>query len=137
MGTVLPNQYGGDSMAIHTLNYYGHMDTSFHRLAPNQRLCWLKDGTDGHVEALPAGIDGIEFGVMQGQQDHFFVKAADVILRAPVLFIGGRHGPAAPGPAWPKLDDDVAVRILVDLIVSNPELRDVLGGMIRALGTRS
>jgi hypothetical protein len=35
------------------------------------------------------------------------------------------------------LDNDVAVRILVDLIVGNPELRDVLGGMIMRLGENS
>lgn len=120
-------------MATHTLNYYGHMDTSFHRLVPSQDRCWLKDGTERRVELLPEGIDGIEFGVMQGAQDHFIVKAAGVVLRAPVLFIGGRHGPNAPGPAWQKLNDDVAQRILADLLVSNPELRDVLAGMIRNL----
>jgi hypothetical protein len=124
-------------VATHTLNYYGHMDTSFHRLVPNQTRCWLKGGEERQVEPVPEGIDGIEFGVMQGKQDHFFVKAGDILLRAPVLFIGGRHGPAAPGPSWAKLDDDVAVRILADLIVGNPELRDVLAAMIMDLGTQS
>ena len=61
------------------------------------------------------------------------VKVDALVPRAPVLFVGGRHGPAAPGPAWSKLDDDVAMNILVDAIVANPEYRDVLGERIRQL----
>lgn len=120
-------------MAKHTLVYYGHFDASFHRLVPDQKRCWKKDGAEGVVDLPPEEFDGLRFGFMQTVSGYVFTQVDDLLLRAPVLFIGGRHGPKAPGPQWSNLDDEVATRILADAIVANPELRDVLAEKIRSL----
>ncbi|MCC6667228.1 MAG: hypothetical protein IT375_26010 [Polyangiaceae bacterium] len=125
-------------MALHTLVYYGYFDLSFPRLHPGQKRCWKKSAKPNSagdpVELPNQKFDGILFGFMEKAPKFFLiVKVDDLVLRAPVLFVGGRHGPAAPGPAWSKLDDDVAMNILVDAIVANPEYRDVLGERIRQL----
>ncbi len=127
-------------MALHTLVYYGYFDHSFPRLHPKQKRCWKKDddkveSAGDPVEQPPKKFNGILFGFMEKAPKFFLVvKVDDLVLRAPVLFVGGRHGPASPGPAWSKLDDDVAQNILVDAIVANPEYRDVLSQRIRNLG---
>ncbi len=126
-------------MALHTLVYYGYFDPSFPRLHSGQKRCWKKgdkpDSAGDPVELPSKTFDGIRFGFMEKAPKFFLiVKVDDLVLRAPVLFVGGRHGPTAPGPAWSKLDDDVAMNILVDAIVTNPEYRDVLAGSIRNLG---
>jgi hypothetical protein len=71
---------------------------------------------------------------MEGESKTFYiVKVDDICLQVPVLFIGSRHGPVAPGPAWSQLNDDVAAAILVDVIVANPAYRDLIGRKLRAL----
>ena len=125
-------------MAAHTLVYYGFYDASFHKLVPGQARAWTKDGAESAVELPPPDkFDGIKFGFMQRSEGFVIVQVDNLVLRAPVLFVGGRHGPKGPGPQWSNLDDDVATRILVDVIVANAELRDVLGDKIRALDSVS
>ncbi len=121
-------------MATHALVYYGYFGTSFHRLVPKQKHYWRKGGGRGRVMLPTKAFDGIQFGFMeQAPKNFLFVQVDDLPLAAPVLFVGGRHGPAGPGPAWSKLDDDVAANILVDVIVANPGCRDILGGKLRTL----
>lgn len=121
-------------MPTHTLVYYGHLNTSFHDLHPAQDKTWTMDGTESAVE-LPdsATFNGIHFGFMQGDDGFYFVKVDNLCLQVPVLFIAHRHGPAAPGLAWSKLDNDVAAAILVDALVTNPGHRDLLGKKLRTL----
>lgn len=125
-------------MATHTLVYLGFFETSFAKLHPGQSRYWRKDddvAAPGNVvESPPSHIKGRRFGFMERSGKSFVIVSVDrVVLRAPVLFIGGRHGPKAPGPAWDKLDDDVAMRIIADAIVANPESRDILAAMLRGL----
>jgi hypothetical protein len=124
-------------MAIHTLVYYGFFNTSFHRLVPGQDRCWKKDGSESPVELPPEQFDGIKFGFMQRSECYLIVQIDDLVLRAPILFVGGRHGPAAPGPVWSKLDDDVAMQLLADAMVANPEVWRVSPPSIRRVGSTS
>jgi len=86
-----------------------------------------------------ASVDGIHFGyaqlsgVGQGRDAVFLlVRIGKLTLRAPVLLIDGRHPwPAVATKAPAKVSDEQALHLLVDAIVANPELRDLLGMMIR------
>ncbi len=121
-------------MATHTLVSYGYYDTSFHRFFPGQTRCWSAANTESEVALPPDRFNGgIRFGYMQRRDGFVFVQVDDLVLRAPVLFIGVRHGAKAPGPQWSNLDDDVASRIIADVMVANPELRDTLTSMLRRL----
>lgn len=53
-------------------------------------------------------------------------ESTRLVLPAPVLFIGGRHGLQAPSPAWSELDREASLNILADAIVANPAFRDPL-----------
>jgi len=122
------------AMATHTLVNYGYFETSFGQLHPKQDKYWTKDGTEHPVKQPSDEFAGIHFGFMQKRAGAFLiVKVDELVLRAPVLFASGRHGPAAPGPAWSPLDDDVAAQILADAIVANPEYRDLLAQTMRSL----
>jgi hypothetical protein len=126
-------------MATHALVYYGWFDHGFRRLHATQDKYWKKDDDpDSHpdgrpVERPPERFTGIQFGFMQISGGHLFIKIDELVLRAPILFIGGRHGPTAPGPAWSELTDEVAARILADAIIANPEYRDLLATKVRGL----
>jgi hypothetical protein len=123
----------------HALVYLGFFDTSFHRLTPKQDRYWKKgesaESSGRAVERPGRGVKGVVFGYMERPGKSFaIVRINELVLRAPVLFIGGRHGPAAPGPVSARLDDDDAAHILVDAVVANPECRDMLANMLRLLG---
>jgi hypothetical protein len=119
-------------MGTNTLVYFGHYLTSFHRLHPLQDRYWKVDegdpGATGQaIEVPPAKFDGgIHFGFMQMRTGFVIVRIGELVLPTPVLFVGGRHGPAAPGPSWAELDREASLNIIVDAIVANPAFRDHL-----------
>jgi hypothetical protein len=119
-------------MTRNTLVYLGHYQTSFHRLHPMQNRYWKVGDTapnhEGHEVAHPPEEfeDGVHFGFMQTSDGFVFVEIDPLVLSSPVLFIGGRHGPAGPGPSWSKIDEAATLRILADAIVANPAFRDQL-----------
>jgi hypothetical protein len=117
-------------MPANTLVRLGHYETSFHRLDADQAHYWNKGEVDGEghsVEPAPPKFEGgIKFGFMQTDEDHVFVRINRLVLPAPVLFIGGRHGPKGPGPAWSEIDRETTLNILADAIVANPAFRDQL-----------
>lgn len=117
-------------MALNTLVRLGHYETSYARLNASQDRYWNKGETSGEghpIPAPPAKFDGgIVFGFMQTDHGHVFVRINRLVLPAPVLFIGGRHGLQAPSPAWSELDREASLNILADAIVANPAFRDPL-----------
>lgn len=119
-------------MPANTLLYLGHYETSFHRLTADQDRYWtLKDrGRDDKgtvVEQPPSKFDGgLRFGFMQVADAHVIVRVNNLVLPAPVLFVGERHGPKAPGPAWSEIQPEATLNILADAIVANPAFRDHL-----------
>jgi hypothetical protein len=117
-------------MAINSLVRLGHYEASFHLLRADQDRYWNKGetGGDGHaVDVAPPKFEGgIQFGFMQTDDGHVFVRINKLVLPTPVLFIGGRHGPKGPGPAWSEIDPEATRNILADAIVANPAFRDQL-----------
>jgi hypothetical protein len=118
-------------MAMNVLVRLGHYETSFQRLHAHQQRYWNKDEIegDGHPVAEPSSpkFDGaIRFGFMQTDDGHVFVRINRLVLPSPVLFVGGRHGPKGPGPAWSEIDRDTTLNVLADAIVANPGFGDQL-----------
>lgn len=117
-------------MAVGTLVRLGHYESSFRRLDADQSQYWNKGetGDRGHpIDPVPPAFrDAIKFGFMQTDDGHVFVRIDRLVLPSPVLFIGGRHGPKGPGPAWSAIDRDTTLNILADTIVANPAFRDQL-----------
>jgi hypothetical protein len=62
------------------------------------------------------------------------VGVEDVVLRAPVLLIPARHTDGKGFMSAPYFGDESAMHLLVDMIIDNPEKRDVLGRLLRKLG---
>ena len=124
-------------MAINTLLYLGHYETSFRRLHPDQDRYWTKTETEEghpgkHVDEVPDKFrEGVHFGFMQTSEGFIFVRVNRLVLPTPVLFIGERHGPRAPGPAWSEIDSEVTLNILADAIVANSGFRDDLMRLTR------
>lgn len=81
-------------------------------------------------------VDGCRFRAMQirGKEEFVAVGVDDLVLRAPVLLIKARHtdGKGLFNP--PQFKDESAMRLLVDMIIANPENRDILARIIRRLG---
>lgn len=119
-------------MPANTLVYLGHYETSFHRLTAEQDRYWTlkhrgRDDEGTAVEQPPSKFDGgIRFGFMQMTDGHVIVRIDRLVLAVPVLFIGERHGPKGPGPAWSEIPPDATLNILADAIVANPAFRDHL-----------
>ncbi len=91
----------------------------------------LMDGSEQLGQGLDPGAGGRPLDdahqIVLGQVD-------DVVLRAPVLLIPERHTDGKGFFSAPQFGDDSAMRLLVDMIVENPEKRDVLGRLLRRLG---
>lgn len=119
-------------MPANTLLYLGHYETSFHRLTADQDKYWTTrergaEDAGAAVEQPPTKFDGgIRFGFMQLADGHVIVRINKLVLPAPVLFIGGRHGPKGPGPAWSEIEPGATLNILADAVVANPAFRDLL-----------
>ena len=84
---------------------------------------------------------GLQFLYMQSHKEVLCVGVGElkkwdpIILRAPVLLIPARHqadGEKVKGfMNDPHIDDDSAMHLLADMIIANPERRDVLGDLLR------
>ena len=121
---------------IHTILYFGHLDRNFRNLAPDTATYVDRDGVEKPVVKASAKVDGYRFRYMECQGKEFVAVVVDeVVLRAPVLLIPERHTDGKGFFAPPQFGDDSAMRLLVDMIVANPENRDVLGRLVRRLGT--
>jgi hypothetical protein len=119
-------------MSANTLVYLGHYETSFHRLTADQNRYWTikergADDAGAAVEQPPDKFDGgLRFGFMQVTDGHVIVRINKLVLPAPVPFIGERHGPKGPGPAWSEIQPEATLNILADAMVANPAFRDQL-----------
>jgi hypothetical protein len=125
-------------MPANTLVYLGHYETSFRKLHADQDHYWTKPETqEGHrgkrVDAVPDKCKGgIHFGFMQTNTGFIFVRINRLVLPTPVLFIGERHGPKAPGPSWSEITPEITLNILADAMVANPAFRDELIRLVRS-----
>lgn len=119
-------------MPANTLVYLGHYETSFRKLHADQDRYWTKpESEEGHpgkpVDPIPEKFrGGTHFGFMQTSDGFIFVRINRLVLSTPVLFIGERHGPRAPGPSWCEIGTETTLNILADTIVANPGFRDEL-----------
>lgn len=119
-------------MPANTLVYLGHYETSFRKLNADQDLYWTKakgeeEPPGKHVDPIPEKFrGGTLFGFMQTNDGFIFVRINRLVLPSPVLFIGERHGPKAPGPSWSEIGTETTLNILADAIVANPGFRDEL-----------
>jgi hypothetical protein len=121
---------------IHTILYYGHYDRNFRPLTSETTTYLDKDGQEKEAEDASAKVDGLRFRYMQCKGDEFVaVGVGDVVLRAPVLLIPARHTDGKGFFSAPQFGDESAMHLLVDMILENPEKRDVLGRLLRQLGS--
>lgn len=121
---------------VHTILYFGHFDRNFRTLASNTVTYLDREGVEKPVDEASPKVDGLRFRYMECRGKEFVaVGVDDVALRAPVLLISERHTDGKGFFAPPQFGDDSAMRVLVDMIIANPESRDVLGRLVRRLGT--
>jgi hypothetical protein len=140
----------------HTLLYFGPFDLNFRSLAAaeskktfdSEYVDWDAK-TKCPAERAQKNATGLQFRYMRrlrSPEEDFVVGVAteapnyiSIVLRAPVLLVHERHMDgkwfAASNPVYPT--DDSALRLLVDMVVANPEYRDELGRLMRGLGERS
>lgn len=121
---------------VHTILYFGHFDRNFRSLHSETTTYRDRDGVEKDAEEASPKVDGCHFRYMECRGREFVaVGVDDVVLRAPVLLIPERHTDGKGFFGGPQFGDDAAMRLLVDMIIANPESRDVLGRIIRRLGT--
>jgi hypothetical protein len=120
----------------HTILYFGHFDRNFRALLPDTSTYLDRHGEEKPVDEASSKVDGFQFRYMECRGKEFVaVGVEDVVLRAPVLLIPERHTDGKGFFAPPQFGDESAMHLLVDMIVANPESRDVLGRLLRRLGT--
>lgn len=118
----------------HTILYYGNFLRNFRTLEPTTSTCVNKTGEIGEVEKATAKVDGLQFRYMELPDKEFVaVGVGDIVLRAPVLLVQERHTDGKGFFSGPHFGDDSAMRLIVDMIVANPEYRDALGRLLRCL----
>ena len=127
----------------HTILYFGHFDRNFHRLTVETTTYFDKDDVEKEVEEASKNADGLQFQYMQCRFDEFVAVGVKdtlgsrgvIVLRAPVLLIGERHTDRKGFLNGPHFGEDSAMRLLVDMIIANPEHRDSLGRILRRLAS--
>lgn len=126
----------------HSSHYLGPYETNFPR-SPGKRTYTTRDGEEREITRVD--VPGIVFGFLESTtlDAYLWVRIGNVELRAPVLVSHGRHTGYREdnkgksfAPSETRFGDDEAAAILVDAIVANPEARDALGAMLRALRPR-
>lgn len=121
---------------IHTIIYFGHFDRNFRTLMPDTSTYVDRGGVEKAVDLPSPKVDGFVFRYMECQEKEFVAVGVNkLVLRVPVLLIQARHTDGKGFFAPPQFQNDSATRLLVDMIVANPESRDSLGRMIRRIGT--
>jgi hypothetical protein len=121
---------------IHTIQYYGHFDTSFRELTPTTTTYRTKDGKlkKGRIGPASKHVTGFKFRYMERTDKEFVaVGVESIVLRAPVLLAWERHTDGKGAFNDPMFGDESAMHLLVDMIVANPEYRDTLGLLLRRL----
>jgi hypothetical protein len=123
----------------HTLLYFGPFERNFRSLSADttKYVDWGSNEQDAEG-ATERARGGLKFRYMRwsrSPEQDFVVGVDHIMLRAPVLLVHGRHMDAkwfaANNPSY--LGDESAMRLLVDMIVANPEYRDELGRLVRSL----
>lgn len=119
-------------MATHTILYFGHFDRNFRNLLPTTRDYVDKDGVTKPAETPSDKVDGINFRCMELQEKQFVaVGAGTIVLRNPILLEPARHTDGKGFFSPPQFGDPSAARLLTDMIVANPEQRDLLASLLR------
>jgi hypothetical protein len=117
---------------IHTFLRFGRLDHDFRHLTPETLTRRDKTG----VEVATAKVNGFQFPYMQcGGEVFVAVGVEGVVLRVPLLLILERHTEGKGFCTGPHIGDEAAMHLLVDMIVENPEKRDILGRLLRKLGS--
>jgi len=126
----------------HTIIYMGNMARSFATLSETTSTYLDAGGIKKRIDEPSPKADGLIFAYMERRPKLFFavrvydpVAKETVVLREPVLLVTERHTDGkgfSPTPS--RFGDDSALHLLVDMIVSNPEYRDLLGAMVQRLG---
>lgn len=124
---------------IHTIRYFGNFEQGFHRLRSDTNVYFDREGKSPKpLGEVSDKVNGLVFRYMEMPGKEFVaVGVGDIVLRAPVLLVGERHTDGKGFAADPHFGDDSAMRLLVDMIVANPERRDALGAQVRRLGVES
>ena len=121
-------------MAVHTILYFGHFDRNFRNLLPTTAHYLDKDLEHGLPDKASSKVDGFSFRYMELQGKQFVAVGVDtLVLRVPVLLDPARHTDGKGFFSPPQFGDLSAARLLVDMVVWNPEQRDLLAEFIRKL----
>jgi hypothetical protein len=122
---------------IHTIRYFGNFEQSFRQLRAETDVYFDRKGkTAKPVGKVSDKVNGLVFRYMQmpGKDEFVAVGVERIVLRAPVLLVTERHTDGKGFFEDPLFGDDSAMRLLVDMIIANPERRDALGRLLRGLG---
>lgn len=120
---------------VHTILYFGHFDRNFRALLAETTTYRDKDNEEKSAETPTEKVTGLRFRYMQRPAQEFFAVGVErIVLRAPILLIPERHTDGKGFAHAPYFGDDSAMRLLVDMVVANPEYRDALGLLVRGLG---
>lgn len=108
----------------HGVMVQGGFEANIRLLAPGRRT-YVDGGVERPLPAWPADVDGIRFGALERRGRWLITRIQfaehDVILHHPVPADTLRHlgGRVRPGASLAVLTDDLAERILDDLLEAN------------------
>ena len=120
-------------MATHVIRRFGNYEREFSRLLDQTKI----EGENPLSKKIEEE-KGLQFFYMQSHQEFLAVGVQEregpsgvkLLLRAPVLLISERHVDRKGYLQDPHIGDESAMHLLVDMIIANPERRDVLGGLL-------
>ena len=132
---------------LHTIRYFGNFEKGFHQLRADTDWYFDREGKEKkNLNEVSDKVNGLHFLYMQMPAQEFVVVGVDrrrarsrskyerIVLRAPVLLIPERHTDDKGFASDPHFGDESAMRLLVDMIIANPERRDALGRLVQGLG---
>jgi hypothetical protein len=124
----------------HTNLDYGPFEPNFRTLSAATETFVDEKDDEWPVETASEKVTGLKFHIMKASRhpsSWFVVGVESLVLRAPVLLVIFRHTDkdvCANAPVY--FGDMAAMRLLVDMIVANPERRDEIGILLAGLHAR-
>ena len=118
---------------LHALMYHGGFENNFSSLKPGARTFKGSDGTNRILGEWPDDVEGLRVGYMEKAGKKFVAVRVmddqnDVVLQNELLLDAPSHlgfgKRFSPEPTI--IEDEVAERLLDDMIARNPDQKDAL-----------
>lgn len=117
---------------IHTIRYFGNFEQGFSKLTPATSTYFDRHGVEKPIGRCSEKVDGLQFRYMEKKSKAFVAVGVErIVLHKEVPLVEERHTDGKGFFSDPHFGDASALRLLKDMIASNPELKEDLERLAR------